>query len=60
MKQNNSTELLGHSFIAIYSKNDTPDPGRPQIQNFSIPLREHLKSSFKAPLGSPEGASRIL
>ena len=32
MQQNNSTELLGHSFIKIYSKNSPPGSPRPQIR----------------------------
>ena len=31
MKQNNSTELLGHSFLKIYNKSGPPDPSIPQI-----------------------------
>ena len=34
MKQNNSTELLGNSFITFYNKSLPPDPPRPQNQIF--------------------------
>ena len=46
MKQNNSTELLGHPFIKIQSKIGLPDPGRPKIGYFSISLIEPLQSPY--------------
>ena len=48
MKQNSSTELLGHSFLEIYSKNAPPDPPRPQMRIFAgfprIFLLEHTNT----------------
>ena len=35
MKQNNSTQLSGHSFLKTYGKNGTPDPPKPQTVFFS-------------------------
>ena len=35
MKQNNYTELSGHSFLKIYNRNGPPDPKTTQILNFT-------------------------
>ena len=32
MKQNNSTELLGHSFVKSYNRNGSPDPQTPRLE----------------------------
>ena len=42
MKQNTSTELLGHAFLKIYSKNGSPDPKSgffPDFPRFFIGIR---------------------
>ena len=48
MKRNNSTELLGQSFIGAYNKNGPPDPT--QTPNLNL--------SMKPPCRAPQGESR--
>ena len=46
MKQNNSTELLRHCFLNIYSKDGPSDPPRPQLRIFSWISQIFYRKSF--------------
>ena len=60
MKQNNSMELLGHSFNNIYLKNDPPRPPRPQVRNLSQISEDVYGNSAFSRLGRIQDKERFL